>query len=84
MVLRNTEYRYWTVVGKTSIDPIEAMANSKIKADSIISFEFNRSLYKRTMPYETTHNEVTRIGELYKSWRIIRVKQSDAVILLKD
>ncbi len=78
------QYRYWTVVGKSAIDPTEAMQSSKMKADSIIAFEFNPSQYKRTMPYETTHNEVTKIGSLYKSWRIIRVKQSDAVIHLKD
>jgi hypothetical protein len=77
------EYRYWTVVGKSAIDPTEAMKSSKNKADSIISFEFNPSQYKRTMPYQTTHNEVAIMGSAYKSWRIIRVKQSDAIMLLK-
>ncbi len=78
-----TEYRYWTVVGKSAIDPTEAMKSSKTKADSIISFEFSPAQYKRTMPYETTHNEVTRVDSAYKSWRVIRVKQSDAAMYLK-
>jgi hypothetical protein len=77
-------YKYWTVVGEKKTNPSSAMISSKKKAENIINTEFPLAKYKREIPYETTHNEVKKIEGRYESWRIIRVKQSDIVLLRKQ
>lgn len=70
------EFKYWTIVGDPNSDPTESIANSKEKADKLMATEFPSQRFG-TVPYETTHQEVKRFQNLYKSWRIVRVAKKD-------
>jgi len=69
------DYKYWTVSGDFKEDQTSAMLSSKDKADSIVQAELLKEKYGTIFP-ETTHLEMVTVDNLFKSWRIVRVKRS--------
>lgn len=63
------EYRYWSIPSEILSDQNEAVISSKNKADSILAKEFPTLSIK----YETTHMEVVKYNNKYRSWRLVRV-----------
>ena len=68
------EFRYWSIPSDILKDQNDAILSSKNKADLILAKEFpNKQV--NSIKFETTHMEVVKYNDKYRSWRLVRVSR---------